>query len=763
MLVRLIATLGLTSVLCGAVLPAYGGEDTLPRTVLALYDADEGETAWTGRTHQRAEMPLNHLGLVVKYHDLREGLPPLSELQGVRGVLTWFYDVVFEDPSAYLQWVDQLISSGRKLVVLGSSGIADQRNETGRLSPEIQAFWRHLGLRCEDDWVGVTYDVDVIESDPSIVGFERPLGGVFPGYSVFKTIDANTRTILEVGRARQEPTRSAVIVTGKNGGYAADGYALHPGEDGLDEWLIDPFEFFREAFATDDLPKPDTTTLSGRRIFYSHIDGDGWRNPTEVAEYRRSGALSPEVILHEVFEKYPEFPVTVGPVVADIDPEWLGSSEGLRLAREIFALPNVEAGCHTYSHPLDWHYFEDFDPQESSATETLTEEAEGAWRRVQQWTGFGGDQGDVPSTGDHAFNDAYDRPRSYEIKPFNLQHEIEGAVRFVEGLLPAGKRVELYQWSGDTTPFTKAVSLTRRLGLRNINGGDTRFDREFPSYSSVAAIGRLTGSLTHPGEVQIYASNSNENTYTELWTKRYFGFIHLAKTIDNTEAPRRVKPFNLYYHMYSGQKQPSLHAVQANLDHARSLSLAPISASEFCAIGDGFFSTRIVPEGPDRWRIEERQGLATIRFDHALDRSIDWERSEGIIGQTYTQGSLYVALDDAVVAPVVALVERPAGGRNPRASRPYLVEGRWRVSRLSVMGSGMDFSARGYGDGSMSWRMPRPGEYSVTIQRAAGTDARGASPESSVAATDEQGLLQIVVPGPGITGLRVRVRRVGDR
>jgi len=28
------------------------------------------------------------------------------------------------------------------------------------------------------------------------------------------------------------------------------------------------------------VPKPDTTTLAGRRIYYSHIDGDGWKELT---------------------------------------------------------------------------------------------------------------------------------------------------------------------------------------------------------------------------------------------------------------------------------------------------------------------------------------------------------------------------------------------------------------------------------------------------------------------------------------------------
>ena len=48
--------------------------------------------------------------------------------------------------------------------------------------------------------------------------------------------------------------------------------------------------------------------------------------------------------------------------------------------------------------------------------------------------------------------------------------------------------------------------LRREIGIGNINGGDTAFDRSNPSYTGVAPLTRKI-----EGETQVYTSNANEN------------------------------------------------------------------------------------------------------------------------------------------------------------------------------------------------------------------------------------------------------------
>src|SRR5262249_54079913 len=142
---------------------------------------------------------------------------------------------------------------------------------------------------------------------------------------------------------------SHLVVVNANGGFAAAGYLIYTNEEALSLQLyLNPFEFFRKAFETDRFPKPDPTTISGRRVFYSHVDGEGWRILTEIGGYRRGGDLSARVVLEKVLRAFPDLPVTVAPIAADIDPDWYGTPKSVALARAMLALPHVEAGSHTY-------------------------------------------------------------------------------------------------------------------------------------------------------------------------------------------------------------------------------------------------------------------------------------------------------------------------------------------------------------------------------------------------------------------------------
>ena len=97
--------------------------------------------------------------------------------------------------------------------------------------------------------------------------------------------------------------------------------------------------------------------------------------------------------------------------------------------------------------------------------------------------------------------------------------------------------------------------------------------------------------------------------------------------------------------MYSGEKLPSLLALQQNYEYARKQELAPITAATYAAIVDGFYSGKIIAVEKDQWRIEDRGAIQTVRFDRAAARSVDFLKSSGVVGQRPYQDSLYVALD----------------------------------------------------------------------------------------------------------------------
>lgn len=235
-------------------------------------------------------------------------------------------------------------------------------------------------------------------------------------------------------------------------------------------------------------------------------------------------------------------------------------------------------------------------------------------------------------------------------------------------------------------------------------------DGLFASYAQVQPLALKVGD-----ERQVFSSASNENTYTDNWQRRFFGFRGLAETLERTESPMRVKPINIYYHFYSLEREDGLRALWHNIEYARRQEIAPISTSRFVAMVDGFHTARITSLGNQRWRIEHREAIETVRFDNASLLAVDFSLSEGVIGQRHFQGSLYVALDGRAPTPVVALKTHDAPHRDPVAPTPYLVHSRWRVYGVTHSDANWRYIAEGFGRAEFIWNVPTPGRYSITV------------------------------------------------
>ncbi len=720
--------------------PVPASDSPIARTILALYDSRYDQDTRRVPIHQIAEMPLNHLGLVVRYHDVNTPLPPLTEMRDVRGILTWFRDDSMLNPAGFLAWADAVLDAGKKVVVIGDVSATFDLKKRRTPAAAITEFWSRLGLRSDGEWKTITYDLKIVHRDPVMVGFERPFSGVLPAFPRMTKVDRLVKSYLVIRRGSDPATDSELLAIGPHGGYVAPGYLHFSRTDDAPhrQWYVNPFEFFREAYGTDDLPKPDASTISGRRIFYSHVDGDGWRNLTEIPRYRARKALASEVILEEVVKAFPDFPVTIAPIAGDLDRAWHGTRESLRVARAMFALPNVEAGTHTYSHPIDWKAAE----AAPGAASNLGIVARAlAWARSLYGSPLqaaGDVRVDRPTDVVLAGHEKRADSRTYDVRPFSLDLEVRGSTSFINTLLPPGKHVTILQWSGDTSPSAATIAATRAAGLRNLNGGDTRFDPEFNSYAWVSPLGKQVGD-----ERQIYASNSNENMYTQLWTDRFYAFKYLAETLKNTESPMRVKPENVYFHMYSGEKLPSLLAVVENYRYARGQELAPVAASTYAAIVDGFFSVRIVKIGDRQWRVENRDALQTLRFDRSAHLSVDFSKSTGVVGQRAYQGSLYVALDAADPHPIVALGDTPARG-------PYLSHSRWQISHLQTRTDGFLFSTHGFGPGESVWKVAPNARFAVRVTSHGDTIVQHAR-------ADQEGTLRLKVAEGGRDPVQVSV------
>ena len=264
-------------------------------------------------------------------------------------------------------------------------------------------------------------------------------------------------------------------------------------------------------------------------------------------------------------------------------------------------------------------------------------------------------------------------------------------------------------------------------------------DGEYPTLATVAGV-------EFDGARQIFASASNENTYTELWTRRFYGFRFLRETLRRTEIPRRILPHNVYYHMYSGEKTAALKALLENLNDANKAEIAPVSTSTYVRIAEGFFDVKFERLDNQTWRVVERGGLQTLRFDSA-ERTPDYGRSRGILGHRIVNGSLYVALDPANVAPVLAL------GGEGRSARAYLGQSRWLTQGLRIAEAGFAYQANGFGAGEYVWQDVPSGDYRINAALDGQTVWQGN------ATVDQTGTLAFTIPANGMDGLDVNVIR----
>jgi len=365
----------------------------------------------------------------------------------------------------------------------------------------------------------------------ALYGFEARMDTTAADVDGLRSVDGANNVHLRVGD--RSGTVLTPVVTGPWGGLAMSPWAYYDGAAEKPRWVVEPFELVKTALALPPIPMPDVTTENGQRVWMSHIDGDGFINRAELP----GTPLAAEVIRTRILEKY-RYPITVSIIEGEIGPQGLHpqlSAEAETVARKIFRMPTVEAASHTFSHPFDW-------------------------QKVQQGE---------PASGEY----------SLPIKGYrySLEREIRGSVDYMnKSLLPRGKTADVLFWSGNCLPTVDALRLARAAGLLNMNGGETVIRKEAPYLFNVTPMARPVDD-----ELQIYAPIMNENVYTNLWQGPFYGFRRVIETFELTDQPRRLKPIDIYYHFYSGEKTAALRALRTVYDWTLKQQILPLFTSEY--------------------------------------------------------------------------------------------------------------------------------------------------------------------------------------
>lgn len=684
------------------------------RTLLGLYiPTEDGIGAKQTLLHRYAEMPLNHLGWIIDYHPWDPKNPPdLSTRPDLAGVITWYTDgLLVDEPHAYLKIFKEVRARQLKVLIMGNQGFEYPENDPEAILL-FNSFWRYLGLSGPKSWRSWTYRDRLQINHHAGYDYERKFSGRVPNYAFNYLINPDWKKWLTI----HSPIGAThPIITGPHGGYAAPGFIIHESDTPNErQWYLNPFLFFQMALGPSSFPIPDTTTINGLRLFFSHIDGDGWNSLTLIGKYKPNPPIAAEVIYEEILKKNPDLPVTVAPIISDLKEKlpW-GRLSPTEITHKIFNLPHIQGASHTWTHPFDWYFFDNYSPEKEQKFLNRYHNPNHyhATSLASKLTKFfypAENQNYTPSENELK---AYEIPRAFYNGPFELQTELVGSIDYLKQNFPkANLAAPIIFWSGDTTPFEQALTTCRENNLLNINGGDARYDNEYPSIIWLPPISRQVGK-----ERQIYAVNSNENTYTNLWTANFYGFQNLTKTWERTESPRRLKGQNLYYHAYSGERLASLNALNYNIAHLRKNTFHPITTAQYCRLAQNFFDVQFKQLAPQIWSIQNRGSLNTFRFDQAVLKTVDFSQSRGVLGFRHYQGSLYIFTDPQFEQPILALKNNPTPHQYSSNNSPYLIQSRHQITGFAITPEKCSFYSYGFGEDVVQVYLPKGAKWSLIV------------------------------------------------
>jgi len=593
-----------------------GDIEVMPRKVLMIHNTANNEYELSDTSALTyGTMPLNYLGYSTEYLDARQSLPDFPLTGRYAGIVVWLDRTSTREASTLSAWLKRQSKAGVPIVIFGESEFIFQSSDA-----------KHFGVQYSPPREGRSR-LRITQRD-SAIGFETQ--PIFDRASFFPLQIAGAKPLLTLANDKNE-TQEAIALT------PWGGYALNPNllvelpsitsgarfkDRGKNiRWVINPIEFFRLALKLPEMPIPDVTTEAGRRMLMVHMDGDGFANKGEFA----GSPFSSEVLLEQILKKYP-LPSTMSVIQGEIAANGLYpelSPQLEKIAREIFALPQVEIASHSLSHPFYWR----------KASSNPNDE--GYHLNLPNYT-------------------------------FDLNKEIPDSIKYIESkLAPTGKKVSTFLWTGDCNVGGDALVLANISGVMSMNGGETTITRSFPTLTLVAPLG-----VPKKNFFQVYAPNQNENVYTNNWLGPFYGYERAIETFELTETPYRLKPIDIYFHTYSASKPASLKALNKVFKWAMEQKTTPVHINDYVhKVHD--FNKLVVARTEGGWMVRGSENLRQLRAPLSLGQPIIDEKA-AVVGYNRSGENHYLHLADK---------EAFIRFGKLASSSPYIVSANARISR----------------------------------------------------------------------------------
>lgn len=558
-----------------------GDSVILPRRIILIHTDENNDDPYgeSSEAFKYLAMPLEYLGYVPTLFRANQALPPGNLTGHYAGVVVWVDASAEKYSQSLREWLVKQKENNIPIAFINDFPFSINSNTA-----------KDFGVIEKE--VAPGYGGINISVQSSEMGYEtKPqTGAILPGFDV----EHPTKILMQIS-GKNNDKRNVIALT-PWGGYALSGYAYLNDVNREVRWNINPITFFQEIFQPNLMPTPDVTTENGDRLMLAQIDGDGFVNRAQFDPDQ----FASEVIQKQILEYY-KIPTSVSVIEGEIRFTGLYpalSPEAKNIARSIFQDPTVEIASHTYSHPFDWRMLE---IGKKTSAHTI-----------------------------------YNLPIKNYI--FNIQREIAGSVDYInERLAPKDKKVKDFFWSGSADPSAKAVGLTYQLNLANINGGQTNISERFPSLTHISPLGIYKDQY-----FQTYAPIGNEIYYTNGWQGPYYGYENVIQTLKMTNAPLRLKPIDIYYHFFSGERSASLSALKKVYDWALLQSVMNIYVSQYVhKVLD--YNQMIIGKTTTGWVIKNNGSLRELRIDKKMGFP-DLLKSQNIIGFSDYLNTRYIHL-----------------------------------------------------------------------------------------------------------------------
>ncbi len=561
-------------------LDIYGksSKNAIKREILTLINEKKLDRILT-EAHRHGAVIFEYMGYIQKLHDINKKLPKIKDMMHYAGVVIWL-EHRYINSKELMDWILLVKKLGIKIVFANNLAMLEETLDSNLLE--------ELDIKVKTVKVPPLSKVKIIKQD-SMVGYE-----IEPSVSIenIHIVPSNEDSLFVYKDDNKTLSTLAAIMPW--GGYALS-YSFTVEVNGDNHWVINPFTFFTKALRLKTLIVPDVTTDNGKRLLFTHIDGDGIMNVVEWNTKLFSG----DTIYEDILRKY-QIPHSVSVIGAEINADGLYpeiSDRMMEISRKMYALDNVEAATHTYTHPFYWGEIKNDD---------LALEY-----RLQV--------------------------KNYD---FSIDRELRQSIEDINTDLNPKLKAKTVFWSGDCSPRENALSHLYKNNILNINGGDTIISNIEPWVSVIAPLGLERGEF-----YQIYTGAQNENVFTNNWLGPFWGFKRVVQTFKLTNSPRRFKPIDVYYHLYSGSKKASLNALKYIFDWATVQDVMPIYTSEYIPKVMDYYTVSMAQED-DTWLIDGMVDLKTIRIEKE-NAGVDFKDSKGVLGIKHFETHTYLHLDNS--------------------------------------------------------------------------------------------------------------------